>query len=117
MISHVHGVCHFEETRRGLFAEYVHTGLKIKVEASGLPSGCDTEKQWRAYVDDFECHKGIQLDPTKIAYNPSRRSLAKLMLNSLWGKFGRRDNLMQVKTFFDPLPFQLFMDSAPISVS
>ena len=62
-------------------------------------------------MEDFERHKGIQLDPTKIAYNPGRRSLAKLMLNSLWGKFGQRDNLMQVKTFFDPLPFQLYMDS------
>ena len=111
VIQHVHEVCHFEETRRGLFAEYVNTWLKIKVEASGWPSGCDTEEQRQAYVEDFERHEGIHLDPTKIAYNPGRRSLAKLMLNSLWGKFGQRDNLMQVKPFFDPLPFQLFMDS------
>ena len=111
VIQHVHKVCHFEETRRGLFAEYVNTWLKIKVEASGWPSGCDTEEQRQAYVEDFERHEGIQLDPTKIAYNLGRRSLAKLMLNSLWGKFRQRDNLMQVKPFFDPLPFQLSMDS------
>ncbi|XP_068742095.1 uncharacterized protein [Montipora capricornis] len=111
VIQHVHEVCHFEETRRGLFVEYVNTWLKIKVEASGWTSVCHTEEQRQAYVEDFERHEGIQLDPTQIAYNPGRRSLAKLMLNSLWGKFGQRDNLMQVKTFFDPLPFQLFMDS------
>ena len=27
----------------------------------------------------------IRLDPEKIEYNPGLRSLAKLMLNSLWG--------------------------------
>ena len=96
VIQHVHEVYHFEETRRGLFAEYVNTWLKIKVEASGWPSGCDTEEQRQAYVEDFERHEGIQLDLTKIAYNPGRRSLAKLMLISLWGKFGQRDNLMRV---------------------
>ena len=37
VIQHVHEVCHFEETRRGLFAEYVNTWLKIKLEASGWP--------------------------------------------------------------------------------
>ena len=61
-------------------------------------------------MEDFEHHEGVQLDPTKIPHNPGRRSLAKLILNSLWGKFGQKDNLMQDKTFFDLLPFQLFMD-------
>ena len=37
VISHVHEVWHFEETCHGLFAEYVNTWLKIKVEVSGLP--------------------------------------------------------------------------------
>ena len=59
VISHAHEVCHFEETRRGLFVEYVNTWLNIKVEACGWPSGCDTEEQRRAYVEDFERHEGI----------------------------------------------------------
>ena len=45
VIQHVHELCHFEETRRGLFAEYVNTWLKFKAEACGWPSGCDTEEQ------------------------------------------------------------------------
>ena len=31
--------------------------------------------------------EGIYLDPEKIEYNSGLRSLAKLMLNSLWGTF------------------------------
>ena len=33
------------------------------------------------------------------------------MLKSLWGKFGQRENLMQVRVFYDPNPFRLFMDT------
>ena len=87
MIQHVHEVCHFEETRRGLFAEYVNTWLKIKVEASAWPSGCDTEEQRRAYVEDFECHEGIQLDPTTIAYSGSTdlsQTNAQFLVGQVW---------------------------------
>ncbi|KAL4084019.1 hypothetical protein QTP88_029335 [Uroleucon formosanum] len=39
-------------------------------------------------------HKlGILLDKDKIEDNPSRRAVAKLCLNSLWGKFGQRQNM------------------------
>ena len=44
------------------------------------------------------------MDPTKIAKNPGLCSLAKLMVNLLWGKFGQRDNLIQVKTFSTRIP-------------
>ena len=37
------------------------------------------------YIDEYYEHEGIRLDPEKIVYNPGLRSLAKLMLNSLWG--------------------------------
>lgn len=48
----------------------------------------DEEKQ--AYIDDYKMHEGVTLDPTKIEKNPGKYSLAKLYLNSLWGKFGQR---------------------------
>ena len=43
------------------------------------------EEQKQAYIDEYYEHEGIRLDPEKIEYNPGMRSLAKLMLNSLWG--------------------------------
>ena len=36
---------------------------------------------------------GIELDPASIEKNPGRRLIAKLCLNSLWGRFGMRQNM------------------------
>ena len=67
------------------------TFAKIKLEASGYPKNCESDEQKQAYVDDILENQGIQLDPAKIAYNPGLRALAKLMLNSFWGKFYRKE--------------------------
>ena len=83
-IIKIHEVWHFPTHTGELFKEYVNTFLKIKQEASGYPD-CVTDEQKQAYIDDYYEHEGIRLDPEKIEYNPGLRSLAKLMLNSLWG--------------------------------
>ena len=57
----------------------------MKQEASGYPKECVTDEQKQRYIDEYYEHEGIRLDPNKIEYNPGLRSLAKLMLNSLWG--------------------------------
>lgn len=79
----IHEVWHFpEENRRtGLFAEYVNTWLKLKQESAGWPSECVTEQQKAEYVQSYEQHEGIKLDPEQIAVNPGRKSIAKLLLN------------------------------------
>ena len=86
VVLNIHEVWHWEETSDELFKEYVNTFLKIKQEASGYPSGCVTDEQKQRYIDDYYEHEGIRLDPEKIEYNPGLRYLAKLILNSLWGK-------------------------------
>ena len=82
----IHEVWHWEETSDTLFKEYVDTFLKIKQEASGYPPDCVTDEQKRRYVEEYEQHEGIQLNHQEIEYNPGLRYLAKLVLNSLWGK-------------------------------
>ena len=82
----IHEVWHFPQTTDKLFKDYVDTFLKIKQEASGYPKDCVTDEQKQRYIDEYYEHEGIRLDPNKIEYNPGLRSLAKLMLNSLWGK-------------------------------
>ena len=47
-----------------------------------------------------------------IRKNPGQRALAKLMLNSMWGKFGQQTNKTQVKEFIDPPDFWQFLDSS-----
>ena len=80
-ILKIHEVWHFPVHTVKLFKEYVNTFLKIKQEASGYPKDCVTEEQKQAYIGQYYEHEGIRLDPEKIEL----RSLAKLMLNSLWG--------------------------------
>ena len=43
-------------------------------------------------------------------HNPGSHALAKMMLNSMWGKFSQRNNKTQVREFTEPQPFQEFLD-------
>ena len=104
-IEHIYEVWHFEESYEGLFATYVNNWLKLKQEASGWPSevGDDEEKQ-QAYIQDYYQKEGILLNYENIEYNAGLRSVAKIALNSMWGKFGQ--NLKtQIKVFNDPQEF------------
>ena len=105
VVQNIEEVWHFEETRQynpdtgetGLFTEYINTFLKMKQEASGWPEDCDTEERRRQYIADYERREGIKLDYANIAKNEGKRALAKLMLNSFWGKFGQRSNLTKTQ--------------------
>lgn len=107
-------VWHFENTvqydpnsdNKGIFGAYIDAFLKIKQECSGWPEGVETEAQKQAYIDDYFDHEKIRLDPSKIRHNPGLRTVAKLCLNTLWGRFAMRDNLP--KTEFLNSPARLF---------
>jgi hypothetical protein len=79
----------------GLFAEYINKYLKIKQEASGWPAECLTEEQKLEYIANYELNEGIKLEYNKIEYNPGLRFIAKLALNTIWGKYCQRNNLKQ----------------------
>ena len=102
----------FPEKQQGLFESYVNKWLKLKEEASGWPEqvGDDPIKQQDHVAKYFEKEK-IQLDPARIEKNPGLRATAKMMLNSMWGKFGQKPNKTQVKEFDDPVKFSEFHDS------
>lgn len=112
----IHEVWHFSNTRVGLFRDYVDTWLKLKVEASGWPRADMSEAEKQQYATDYETAEGIRLDPENIAHNPGMRVLAKLMLNSMWGKFGQRLDRQEVKEFVNPQDFSEFLDSHQFDV-
>jgi len=115
-VQYIYEVWHFKETCEGLFRDYVNTWLKIKQEASGWPAGVQTEEQKQAYIQDYFQHEGIQLEYDKIKENKGLRTLAKMMLNSMWGKFGQRLNKTQVQPFDDPQAFHRFLNTDTIDV-
>ena len=94
-ILKIHEVWHFpaDQRKQGLFAPYVDTWLKHKTEASGWPANCITDEQKAEYVKQYEEHEGVKLE--KIEKNPGRKQVAKLMLNSFWGKFGENEHRTQ----------------------
>jgi hypothetical protein len=71
-----------------LFKSYIETFLKIKLEASGVP-----KVAWETFAKQHKEKLGIELDPSKMIRNEGLRTMAKLMLNSLWGKLGQDPNL------------------------
>jgi len=79
---------YIDEHNPGLFGAYIDSWLKIKIEASGWPSSVKTEAQKADYIRMYKDRENITLDPEKICFNPGLRSLAKLLLNSLWGRVG-----------------------------
>ena len=117
-IQKIHEVWHFpkEQKRKGLFAPYVNTWLKHKTEASGWPARYVTEKQKAEYVRQYEEHEGIKLDPSRIEKNPGRKQVAKLMLNSFWGKFGENEHRVQTQTIQDEDTWQKIVQDESIIV-
>ncbi|XP_074619749.1 uncharacterized protein LOC141878657 [Acropora palmata] len=122
-IIRIHEVWHFPRYKTGLFKDYVNTWLKIKVEASGWPSGpardpdhpqCQEARQ--LYVREYLAREGINLDPDEIVKNPGRKATAKLMLNSFWGKFGERLNKCQVEQVTTPARFYDLLRDASVVI-
>ena len=104
IITCIHEVYHWDTTTQynpesmkdGLFSGYINLFLTLKQQASGWPDNIPKQK----YIEDMLTKEGLTLDPASIEVNPALRSLAKLLLNSLWGKFAQGDNKPQ-STFID----------------
>ena len=80
----------------GLFAQYVNMFLKLKQESSGFPSWVQSEDDKDQYIEDYRRAEGISLDKASISKNAGQRTLAKLKLNSMWGKWAQNQNKTQV---------------------
>ena len=107
----IHEVWHWDRQRVGLFAEYINTFLKIKMEASGWPAWCVTEEDKDSYIKDVCRRERIDLKKEKMEVNAGLKSISKLMLNSFWGKFGMRDNLTQTHFIHKPKEFYKLLRS------
>lgn len=92
-ITHVYRMDVYQKST-GLFRDFVSTWLKLKLLNSPIPDGCDK----RSYV--VLCNKRYKFQPALCVKdfpttpNVAMRGLAKLMLNSLWGKFGQRSDMI-----------------------
>lgn len=116
------------QTYPGLFSGYVQTFLKLKTEAEAWDVDGEyltdvaksLSKLRRKNVDgsnndlinkitkvdeeikSIERVDGYKIDRSKLktVKNPGMRSVAKLFLNSLWGKFGQRDSYTETEYIY-----------------
>jgi len=86
-----------ETLQGGLFSEQVNLFMKIKTEASGYPNWVETDADKDLFIAQFREKVGVQLDKNNIMPNPALRSIAKICLNSFWGKLGERNNKVKTK--------------------
>ena len=114
----IHEVYHWPENQRkkGLFADYVNTWLKHKTEASNWPSKVKTEEEQQEYIRKYRDREGIELDSTRIEKNPGRKQVAKLMLNSFWGKFGENEHRVKIEEVCDENVWQRLVQDDTIVV-
>ncbi|XP_022301108.2 uncharacterized protein LOC111109319 [Crassostrea virginica] len=89
-LDRVYEVWHFPQQSSELFSRFIDTFLKIKQEASGFPPESQTEEEKQNYIQEIFRREKILLDSSSIEKNPVRRTIAKLFLNCLWGKFAQR---------------------------
>jgi hypothetical protein len=77
---------------------YVSSFIQMKIENSGL-------KNQKECDDVNEYHKRLgftfEIKPENCVQNDGLRAIAKLCLNSLWGKFGQRPAMDDYKFFFN----------------
>ena len=70
--------------------------LHIKTQASGHPDSVCSLEQRQEYMEEYTSNEGVILDPKLIEYNPGLCSIAKLALNSSYGKFEQCSNMSKM---------------------
>ena len=86
-------VWHFAKSTDTLFKGYIRRFMKMKLESSKYDFKTEEEKEnFKARIKE-----SLDIDIEKFEFNAGLRAISKLCLNSLWGKFGQRNNMSQTK--------------------
>jgi len=104
-IVEVYEVYHYENKSSDLFKGYINKFLKLKTQSSGWPADVKTDEAKQKFLEEYKKKENVDLEEGKMVKNSAQRSLAKLCLNSFWGKFGQRDNLPKTEYFTEPEKF------------
>ena len=86
-------VWHFDKSTDDLFKGYIRRFMKIKLESSKY----DFKTKGEETNFKLKIKKSSDIDIEKFEFNAGLRSISKLCLNSLWGKFGQRSNMSKTK--------------------
>jgi hypothetical protein len=88
--EHVYRIDHYDKNTE-LFKPFVRQWLRLKI----LSGKCPADDQFEAYRAELKCRLDIDVQKEDFKPNAALRTFSKMVLNSLWGKFGQRDTLTQ----------------------
>ncbi|KAL3080128.1 hypothetical protein niasHS_013800 [Heterodera schachtii] len=108
---------HYDEWSDQIFKDYVRLLIKLKIESSGFPEGVSSVVQKQRYADEYRRIYEVDIELENVKKNPGLRFIAKLMLNSLWGKFSMRNELGANKVITRPQEFFSLLFDHKIEVS
>ena len=86
-----------------LFKDYIEKYFILKTEKSDWPRWAKTEEQKNEYLNNFYEQHGFRLNRYNIEDNLGLKNISKMFLNSLWGKFGQRENMGKTENINDPV--------------
>ena len=92
--NHVHRIDMYQSST-SLFKESIRHFLKLKIANSGLPKTLHSDDDIEHYLQTLKERLDISLTVNDFVQNESLKQLAKMLLNSLWGKFGQRSTMTE----------------------
>jgi hypothetical protein len=94
-LIHITDVVYFE-TREFIFKDFVTDTVALKIENSGWPEYVVNDIQKKNFVED-NLKLGIKIKEVNMSKNIGLKTISKLLLNSLWGKFCQRSENINVQ--------------------
>ena len=92
-VLRTHEVWYFDKTTDDQFKGFIRRFMKNQAESSKY----DFETKEEETNFKIKIKKSLNIDIEKFEFNAGLRSISKLCLNSLGGKFGQRPNMSQTK--------------------
>lgn len=81
---------HEFKVEKEYFKNFISHFYLSKMYSSGRPDGM-TDDEFEIFINEIELIDDVIVDRSKIDKNPALRSISKLVLNSMWGKFAQAE--------------------------
>ena len=115
-VKRIFHVLEYEQFDDEIFKGYVREFFKIKLKASGFDKEFDTIKKQDQFLNECEELFGIKVKREDVQFNAALRTLAKICLNSLWGRFALRNQLSKTIVTDDPYDVGLYFNDPTIEI-
>ena len=80
-INKIFRIWRYAEKDTTIFRDFVRMFMRLKIEASGFPHGIETVKQKEKFQQDYIDNMGIEINLSKVEFNPGLRHISKIVLN------------------------------------